>query len=52
MRDGFILDVFFPLGEGAFLSWSEEEFEPSLGREVLERDGMEGVGGGYHSEGR
>lgn len=45
--DGFVLDVFFPLGEGALLAGGEEEFEPAFGGEVLEGDGVEGAVGWY-----
>ncbi len=45
--DGFVLNMFSPLGEGAFLTRGEEELEPALGGEVLEGDGVEGTVGWY-----
>lgn len=43
--DGPIHDFFGPSGERSLLGGGEEEFKPSFGREVLERDCVKGAGG-------
>lgn len=49
--DGFVLDFFPPLREGAFFGGGEEEFEPAFSGEVLEGDVVEASVGVYRLHG-